>query len=1083
MDHEKGGIPDRLAQGKSLLDYLGKRSNRSLIGQGRQWAGKEIRLKLNEFYLYHIEEITYEEKAPRKEALENILGTFRGMDGISFIYMILGNESSVDFYFGVAKDYSYTKQELFSAENVGSGMLLPSIKGNFRGSTVTSVNARERERILRRLQQAHAVGIMEGVPGIDKDNEDLQGVDRLIDVMFGGEFGFIVIARPYTDEEVDEVEKQLHTISDVLAPLVKHTLQHTHSDVVNKNDTDMVTMSRQAGKSTQQTNSASSGTSNGETSDIRHDQSNQMQASTNNGTNRQWADSKSFSKNKTDSTGDRNRTDNSENTGNSSNESCSVQQQSNYAYTNNVGDSNSQSNAHTETTNKSDSKTKNISESFAKNRSHSEGNVTSDNTSLTEQMEVEVKAGMDWLKYIDEVLLPRLDDGRGKGLFQSCTYVFGENRAMLHRLANTAISLYSGPSGNKSALFFRELSDKPTEKGCVNALQNLQIPSVIKHTVQGDYMVTAFSRCDSSQLAYCGSWLSTNELALLTGLPHKEVIGLSLKEEVEFGLNIKDDLPEDRRIELGSLVQCGDIKKNVPVYLNRDNLDKHTFVTGVTGSGKTTTCQNILIDCGLPFLVIEPAKTEYRILKDTFPDLLFFTPGRQDIAPFFLNPFELFPGEAITSRADMIKATLEASFEMEAAIPQIMEAGVYRAYENRGWDIGSNTWNGKDEDDADGPFADGVYAFPTLADFKAAVKEITEEQGFDDRLKNDYLGSINARIQSLLVGSKGMMLNTPRSIDFSALAERQVVIELEEIKNGEEKSLIMGFILTNLMQAVKAKHNAWSKQQRHFQHITLVEEAHRLFSRFSPGDSLNKKHGVEVFSDMLAEVRKYGESLIIADQIPDKMTPEVLKNTNTKIVHKIFAQDDKEAIGNTMALDDDQKSFLSNLAPGRAIVFTQGWSRAVQVQVREMQQTNGYSEVSPDDIYDISLQYYAEPETIRRGVLRGLEKWEAVTQKEVEDYLWLQRHDNGALRMYYDMFMKLVPLNSKKFTRFIQAVKQMNQKVSMDFLVHYFYWSYYPEMNELRWKKLKDFLDKVLNKEDIIPDIINRYNVLKLSVY
>ena len=86
---------------------------------------------------------------------------------------------------------------------------------------------------------------------------------------------------------------------------------------------------------------------------------------------------------------------------------------------------------------------------------------------------------------------------------------------------------------------------------------------------------------------------------------------------------------------------------------------------------------------------------------------------------------------------------------------------------------------------------------------------------------------------------------------------------------------------------------------------------------------------------MLAEVRKYGESLIIVDQIPDKMTPEILKNTNTKIVHKLFAQDDKDAVGNTMALTDEQKSFLSNLPPGRAVMFSQGWTKAIQLQVRK----------------------------------------------------------------------------------------------------------------------------------------------------
>jgi len=96
----------------------------------------------------------------------------------------------------------------------------------------------------------------------------------------------------------------------------------------------------------------------------------------------------------------------------------------------------------------------------------------------------------------------------------------------------------------------------------------------------------------------------------------------------------------------------------------------------------------------------------------------------------------------------------------------------------------------------------------------------------------------------------------------------------------------------------------------------------------------NKKRGVESFTDMLAEIRKYGESLIIVDQIPNKLTSEVLKNTNTKIVHRLFAIDDKEAIGNTMALTDEQKNFLSRLEVGRAVLFqSRAYYNAIQVQI------------------------------------------------------------------------------------------------------------------------------------------------------
>ncbi len=97
---------------------------------------------------------------------------------------------------------------------------------------------------------------------------------------------------------------------------------------------------------------------------------------------------------------------------------------------------------------------------------------------------------------------------------------------------------------------------------------------------------------------------------------------------------------------------------------------------------------------------------------------------------------------------------------------------------------------------------------------------------------------------------------------------------------------------------------------------------------------------MESFTDMLAEVRKYGESLIIVDQIPNKLTSEVLKNTNTKIVHRLFAQDDKEAIGNTMALEDEQKNFLSHLETGRAIVSNPDFLKPIQVQITPQTDTS-----------------------------------------------------------------------------------------------------------------------------------------------
>jgi len=603
-------------------------------------------------------------------------------------------------------------------------------------------------------------------------------------------------------------------------------------------------------------------------------------------------------------------------------------------------------------------------------------------TSVTVNSDLTNKAAADWVKYFDEVLIPRLDYARGKGAFVVNMTLFGENPQVTRKLSQAARSIFAGETANMVPL----LSRLPDANEC-KLLHNFTIPfekmaddaiQRLPYAQAGLLEYGGLARIGDRQVPvlYSGNWMSVRELALMAGLPQKEVVGLRLKEEVEFGLNVpeekdKDGKPVRRKaeelVELGALVKSGNECKGSKVKLAKDQLDRHVFVAGVTGSGKTTTCQTLLLSSGWPFLVIEPAKTEYRglrmasdrAIRQQCEDMLVFTLGDDTQAPFRLNPFELLPGESVTSRVDMLMASITAAFDMEAAIPQLIERAIYACYEDYGWSLDTN--GNRDYDD---PFADGVFAFPTLSDVLKKTEAVVEEQGFDNRLKKDYIGSINARLQGLTLGSKGFMLDCPRSVDFIRLLDRKVVLELEEIPNAAQKSLIIGFVLTNLLQAVKYK---FRKCGGKVNHITLIEEAHRLLAKPEPGGSPSQKQAAETFADMLAEIRKYGESLVIADQIPGKLTPEVMKNTNTKIIHRLFAQDDKEAVGHTMGLEEEQANFLSYLQIGRAVVFNGNWPKAIQVQITQTYRTD----TTPDpkeaeNIRNAALEFYASD--WKRGV-------------------------------------------------------------------------------------------------------------------
>ena len=248
-------------------------------------------------------------------------------------------------------------------------------------------------------------------------------------------------------------------------------------------------------------------------------------------------------------------------------------------------------------------------------------------------------------------------------------------------------------------------------------------------------------------------------------------------------------------------------------------------------------------------------------------------------------------------------------------------------------------------------------------------------------LKQNYIGSLVSRLSNLVLGSKGLMLNCPRSVDFSYLAQHNVVLELVEIKSGEEKSFIMGLILSRMAAIIKSEH----KKNNHYRHVTLVEEAHRLLSKVGYGDSGAKKNAVEAFTDLLAEVRKYGEGLVIVDQIPNKLTSEVLKNTNTKIIHRILARDDKEAVGDTMLMNDKQKEYLSALGVGDAVIFTEITDNPVNVHIKPFTNTN------EEQVDDEEVEKNFELIKNKLGDCYGRIINNSVLKKYSELKLWLSR--------------------------------------------------------------------------------------------
>lgn len=523
-----------------------------------------------------------------------------------------------------------------------------------------------------------------------------------------------------------------------------------------------------------------------------------------------------------------------------------------------------------------------------------------------------------------EALEKQLQNGMARGMWRMNGYYAANDMASAQRLGNLIRAAYSGQAVRPEPL--RILPYNRIREVIENHYLISDPVETLAHPLSSwfsDEMQTQVSLYSYNYQTL----LNSDQLAAFCQLPVQEFPGYYLDQYVAFDVAKRIGMQNDP-IPLGHVQNAGrgqDIEVTNVYSIEKCDLTRHALIIGITGGGKTNTTKSILNTLWgqaskkdrIPFLVIESAKREYWELRNLkgFEDLVVFTLGAEsstDSIPYRINPFEVVLGLSLQTHIDYLLSTFNAAFDLFAPLPYVLETAVYEVYSDRGWDIveGTNHY--------------GRTQYPTLTDLYNKVEVVVDRMGYHQEVQSNVKTALQARIHSLMIGGKGAMMDTPRSVPISSLLDRPVVLELEDIGDDETKSFVIGILLVQLYEYRKS---LMTKGSKDLSHLLMVEEAHRLLRKIENGENGSRAKSVEFFCNMLAEIRTYGQGILIADQIPTKLAPDTLKNTNLKIVHRTVAAEDRETIGRAMNMSAEQIEYLSSLPRGHAAVYSEGDNR------------------------------------------------------------------------------------------------------------------------------------------------------------
>lgn len=494
------------------------------------------------------------------------------------------------------------------------------------------------------------------------------------------------------------------------------------------------------------------------------------------------------------------------------------------------------------------------------------------------------------------------------------------------------------------------------------------------------------------------------------------------------------ELPKETvSILSGKGIEIGTDKNGYDIVIPEKLFAKHMFVCGVPGSGKTNTMLHLanslwnaerIAENGqktklhIPFLVLEPAKREYRELaRFNIPELIIFSPSACTDFPIKINPFEFPKGLTVSEHISKLCQVFEGAFPIAPPAPFVLDRAIQAIYEKHGW---------KSED-----INIGVKEYPTMSELYEQFEKELQHTNYDSEIQGNIRSVLEMRIGSLLRREMKDVFDAKKStLTPEEWMQYPIIVELESLGEGPANFLTL-LLCTLIRETLKA--TPAPNIQNEIRHVIFIEEAHNLIasrSQNQDGQDSNPKIAATAFIvKMLAEVRALKEGIVIADQLPTAMASEVIKNTNIKLVHRLTSQDDRELVGSTMNASSLQMENMGIYTSGQALFTFEKMLRPMEIQVNLVEE---HEETEPDDceLAELMMDSSKKPVYYKLRKLETLQQWEDIKERAKQ----VNEQEEKAIEHFINMNVEKITLSKLEnqmdsFLIILDGIKIMKRRL------------------------------------------------------